>query len=352
MRRILLLSNMWPHVDNVSSGTFVKKMMDQLEFGDAHQVEKCVLRPHRFKVVAYLSFYVRAFCAMVFVRDYVLYCHFISHTGLLALVGRYLFRKRVILNCHGTDIVLPAKTEGFVHTLNAIVLRSADKVIVPSNYFSRLLLDKFNISKNTVFVYPSGGVFYPADWQKPERPWLKDSITFGYVGSLSTLKGVRIIAQCMNQIGFRCRLLVAGAGDDQLLSSIDNPLVEIIYYGVLSRQDLNKLYMSIDVLLFPSLLEESLGLSPIEAMAFGVPVVASEIGAVSEYVEDGKNGFLVQPGSVNDLRLALLKIRNLSQSEYISFGLRARGIAIEYDENKIARDYRSIIRKVCNDGQV
>lgn len=350
MKRILLLSNMWPNSDNVSFGTFVKKMTDQIESDGALKVEICVLRSHRLKVVAYLSFYARAILAMIFIRDSILYCHFISHTGILALIGKYLLRKKLIVNCHGTDIVNPSKTEGVVHKLNAIVLRSSEKVVVPSKYFSNLLLNKFNLPKKSIFIYPSGGVFYPTDWKQREWPPLKNSITFGYVGSLSAMKGVEIIKKCMNMIDFRCRLLIAGAGDDQLLSLIDNSLVEIIYHGVLPRNELNRFYSSIDVLLFPTLLEESLGLSPIEAMAFGVPVIASDIGAVSEYIQDGKNGFLIQPGSIEGLIFAIKSIRNLSEPEYLSFALRARRTAAKYDENKIVRDYKSFMRKICNDG--
>ena len=72
------------------------------------------------------------------------------------------------------------------------------------------------------------------------------------------------------------------------------------------------------------MLEESLGLTPIEAMAFGVPVVASKIGAVTEYIEHEKNGFLIEPGSVDDLTKTLLLIKNLTQSEYASLSFEAR----------------------------
>lgn len=350
MRRIFLLSNMFPNENNVASGVFVQKMMNQLISNDQFEIILCVLRPNRYKFVAYSWFYLRALLSMIVMRDYVLYCHFVSHTGLLALIGRYLFGKKVILNCHGSDIVIPAKTKGYIHRLNGIVLRCADKIIVPSNFFAQLVSEKFDLPMKNLFIYPSGGVFYPTNLEVSNHHWSKDRITFGYVGSISIAKGVQIITKCMNHIDFPCRLIVAGPGDYELINSLTNSNVELIFHGVLDREGVNKVYEEIDVLLFPTLLEESLGLTPIEAMAFGVPVVASKIGAVTEYIEHKKNGFLIEPGSLDDLTKTLMLIKNLTQSEYASLFLEARSVAAKYDENKIVEEYRSVFREESNVG--
>ena len=350
MRRILLLSNMFPHENNVASGVFVEKMMKQLISKGQFEINLCVLRPNRYKPLAYLWFYLRALWLMIVMRDYVLYCHFVSHTGLLGLIGRYVFGKKVVLNCHGSDIVIPAKTGGYIHKLNAIVLRCADKIIVPSNFFAQLVSEKFDIPLRNLFIYPSGGVFYPSNLGVSDHHWSKGRITFGYVGSLSVAKGVQIISKCMNHIDFRCRLIVAGPGDYELINSFTNSNVELVCHGVLDREGTNKLYEEMDFLLFPTLLEESLGLTPIEAMAFGVPVVASKIGAVTEYIEHEKNGFLIEPGSSDDLTKTLMLIKNLTVNEYASLSFEARNVAAKYDENKIVEEYRSVFQRECNVG--
>jgi len=119
---------------------------------------------------------------------------------------------------------------------------------------------------------------------------------------------------------------------------------------VLDREGTNKVYEEIDILLFPTLLEESLGLTPIEAMAFGVPVVASKIGAVTEYIEHGKNGFLIEPGSADDLTKTLMRVNNLTEAEYASLSFEARSVAAKYDEKKIVEEYRSVFQRECNVG--
>jgi glycosyltransferase involved in cell wall biosynthesis len=59
-----------------------------------------------------------------------------------------------------------------------------------------------------------------------------------------------------------------------------------------------------DIFVFPSLYE-GFGLPPLEAMACGLPVVASNVCAIPEAVDNGLNGILVQPGSVRDLSEAI-----------------------------------------------
>ncbi|HEY6592233.1 MAG TPA: glycosyltransferase, partial [Actinomycetota bacterium] len=88
--------------------------------------------------------------------------------------------------------------------------------------------------------------------------------------------------------------------------------------GPASEEDLPGLYRSAAVLAMPSVdrtcygrpvpVSELLGLTALEAMASGTPVVASRIGGLAEVVVDGETGFLVEPGDLGALhdRLALL----------------------------------------------
>jgi glycosyltransferase involved in cell wall biosynthesis len=90
------------------------------------------------------------------------------------------------------------------------------------------------------------------------------------------------------------------------------------FMGAVSDAELPALYQSAAVLALPSVertcdgrqvqISELLGLTVLEAMASGSPVVASRVGGVPEIVVDGETGFLVEPGDVDELhdRLALL----------------------------------------------
>ena len=62
-----------------------------------------------------------------------------------------------------------------------------------------------------------------------------------------------------------------------------------------------------DLFVFPTQLEESLGLVGLEAMACGVPVIGSCIGGLTDYIEEGTNGFFFEPGNVQSLVDSILK---------------------------------------------
>ena len=87
-----------------------------------------------------------------------------------------------------------------------------------------------------------------------------------------------------------------------------------------NRDQIQKIFASATVLVFPSIWPETLGIVGIEALASGVPVVASDIGGVREWLLPGQTGLLVTPGSVEDLadgmeKLLIDKVRNRAYGE-------------------------------------
>ena len=73
--------------------------------------------------------------------------------------------------------------------------------------------------------------------------------------------------------------------------------VRVEFRGRLAGQNLLAAYHEADVLITPSRVE-SFGMVLVEAMASGLPVVASSVGGITEVVTDGESGFLVEPGNV------------------------------------------------------
>jgi glycosyltransferase involved in cell wall biosynthesis len=76
--------------------------------------------------------------------------------------------------------------------------------------------------------------------------------------------------------------------------------------GMIPRQELLDRYYTSDVFAFPPIWDEGFGLPPVEAMAAGLPVVASRSGTVEETVVDGVTGLLVEKNHVGELAQALL----------------------------------------------
>jgi glycosyltransferase involved in cell wall biosynthesis len=81
---------------------------------------------------------------------------------------------------------------------------------------------------------------------------------------------------------------------------------KVMITGMVPREELLQRYYSSDVFVFPSIWDEGFGLPPIEAMAAGLPVVASRSGTVQETVVQGLTGFLVEKHDAEELAEALL----------------------------------------------
>lgn len=69
---------------------------------------------------------------------------------------------------------------------------------------------------------------------------------------------------------------------------------KVFFHGYVSRSELIDFYYNSDIFIFPPIWDEAFGCTPLEAMAAGVPVVASRCGGIIETVKEGETGFLVQ----------------------------------------------------------
>ena len=73
-------------------------------------------------------------------------------------------------------------------------------------------------------------------------------------------------------------------------------------------EDIKEIYLISDVVLQPSIYPESFGLVALEAMSFGIPVIATNNGGMSDFIIDGENGILIPPLDADALVGALEKI--------------------------------------------
>lgn len=121
-----------------------------------------------------------------------------------------------------------------------------------------------------------------------------------FAGRLSKEKGVEQLAEAMRGVE-GVRLVVAG--DGPLRPFLPDAL------GFVAHERLQELYAEASMLLVPSL-SEGFGVVALEAMAHGVPVVASRVGGLAWLVEDEVTGLLVRPGDVIALRAAIERLRD------------------------------------------
>jgi glycosyltransferase involved in cell wall biosynthesis len=135
----------------------------------------------------------------------------------------------------------------------------------------------------------------------------------GIVGRISTEKGQSVLLKSLSIIeksGYSAKLLIVG--EDHMRDDFTNQVEmlglkdSVILTGRLPIKEVYKLYSIMDVVAVPSRVE-GFGLTALEAMAAGRPVVASRIGGLSEIIEDGQTGILVEPQNHRELASAIIK---------------------------------------------
>jgi glycosyltransferase involved in cell wall biosynthesis len=145
----------------------------------------------------------------------------------------------------------------------------------------------------------------------PPRPWGWRLLS---VGRIDRRKGIETAIEALVELPAEARLGVAGEGDAGTLAELEALAARlgvserVDFLGYCDTERLVELYAKADAVVFPVVWDEPWGLVPLEAMAHGVPVVATGRGGSSEYLRDGVNALLHAAGDASALAAALLRL--------------------------------------------
>ncbi|HEY6183167.1 MAG TPA: glycosyltransferase family 4 protein [Terriglobales bacterium] len=167
-------------------------------------------------------------------------------------------------------------------------LMFADQIIVPSQFVRRTLL-KAGPLKGSIHVIPYGAP--PIHTTKDKRPTTASKIKVIFVGMLSQRKGLGYLLRAVEKLGPHVELTMIGKRVGEC-RALDAALRGHRWIPSLSHDEVLQEIRRHDVMVFPSLFE-GFGLVVLEAMSCGVPVIATAQGGAPDFLEDGKDGFLV-----------------------------------------------------------
>jgi glycosyltransferase involved in cell wall biosynthesis len=189
------------------------------------------------------------------------------------------------------------------HKLKSIeVLKKyPDKIISPSKALAKALI-RNGISENKIEIIPHG--IRPLK-KRPLPLENKKVLRFGYIGRISYVKGLHVIIEALKmlpkELKYELHIYGDAANKDEkkyksrlITKSKELP---VIWHGKIKYSEIEKAYMSFDVMILPSIYLEAFGLTVLESFSVGRPVISSKCGGPEDIIRDGVDGVLIKPNN-------------------------------------------------------
>ena len=193
--------------------------------------------------------------------------------------------------------------------------RNAQGVLATSAYCRRAISREYGVQSEHIRIVPEG--IDLARWRRiaAEDPYRGDGATILCVARQYPRKHVADLLHAMVQVRRvvpNARAIIVGDGPEhpalkQLAEQLNLAGCVMLLGAVPDDDDVARLYQQADIFCLPSV-QEGFGIAFLEAMASGLPIVATRAAAIPEVVPDGQAGLLAAPGDQEALALALIEL--------------------------------------------
>jgi len=269
-------------------------------------------------------------------------------SALPGVISKILFKKPFVVWGRGSDVYLP---DWFTKLTSKTIIKNADSVIALTNDMKQKIQAVYS---RDIFVIPNG-----IDLEKyssmSKNSKQVNGKTILFVGRLHPVKGVQYLIEAMAIIHQEMpdvKLIIVGEGIERekleaLAKKLD--LKECIQFAGQVPQEKIPLFMQQgDVFVLPSL-SEGFPLVLLEAMACGLPIVATRVGGIPDILKDGINGYLVNTEKCDEISIKILILikneilwREISENNLLFVKKFYWGGVIE----RISEIYQQIIKKI------
>ncbi len=221
----------------------------------------------------------------------------------------FIFKRPVIFHLHGAEFKMfydleASKTTKFI--IRFILNRMAVIIVLSPQWAE--IMSNISENKNIVKIYNPIQV----DIKHSEAP-VKENYTLLFLGRFGKRKGIFDLLKAFSDVHKRVpniELLCGGDGD---LAGVEQMAKELLLgdrvhiLGWVTGEAKIDLFSTADIYILPTY-NEGLPMGILEAMASGLPVVSTPVGGIPDAIEDGVEGFLIQPGDVDALAEAIEKL--------------------------------------------
>lgn len=274
--------------------------------------------------------------------------------GYLAFWPRTDFK--IIVRLHGsithTDHVLGRTNwkNKIWKALEKSTLKRADHIVSVSAYTAKCTQKIFGLSQLIEVVY--NGIALP----NCPHPVHKDDGPFHvvYAGSLLKQKGVMSLMtawQIVQRTLPDAHLHLAGKDSQNLWHDardiLGADLPSVSYHGILKKSDLERLYSTSHLAVFPSYVE-AFSLAPMEAMAVGLPVIYTQRASGGELITEGVTGKLIDPDDIAGIARAIIDVAQMSAAKRAALGLRGqKHVQDHFTIEKLIDNTEALLRQLA-----
>ena len=252
------------------------------------------------------------------------------------ILHSYLFHANILGRFFGKKVGIPVIISGqrnvdlwrrwYHNMLDRLTARYCQLFISNSEAGKKMLIEKVNVPENRISVIHNG-IDVDAYADCALRKNLSAPIKLLTIGSLTQKKGqVHLLDAVagLKKNGLHCVLTILGEGPlsiDLPKKAVQLSIQEIVHFEGFKSNVADYLAQT-DIFILPSLWE-GLPVSLMQAMACGIPCVATRIGGVCELINEGKNGVLVKQANSTQLAEAVLALAKNDDLRY-TLGQNAR----------------------------
>jgi len=254
---------------------------------------------------------------------------------------------RVLTTLHGTDITIVGQDPSF-HAITKFSIEQSDGLTAVSRFLQRETMRAFGCTGCEIEVIPNfidPGVYDRAKYKAALRDQVAatDRVLM-HISNFRPVKRVRDVVRVFARVGEQIPsvLVMVGDGPDRVHAEAEARELgvedRVFFLGKIEA--VAPLLSAADLFLIPSQ-SESFGLSALEALASGVPVVGSAVGGLPEVVRDGETGALCEVGDVDGMANAAMDIlRDRDRWQRMST-LAARDARERFSMDDVVEQYES-----------
>jgi N-acetyl-alpha-D-glucosaminyl L-malate synthase BshA len=285
----------------------------------------------------------------------IFHCHYAIPHATSAYLAREILagnHTKVITTLHGTDITLVGLEPSFLPVVKFSIEKS-DGVTAVSRFLKEKTLTNFGIEKDIEVIpnFVDTRKYNRAAATEVRKHFARDDEKIlVHTSNFRQVKRVPDAIRIFDEVRKKVpsKLVIIGDGPDrsqcELLCRELGVQDQVKFLG--KQTDVIHVLSLADVFLMPSQ-SESFGLSALEAMACGVPVVSSSVGGLPELQIHGQTGYIAEIGDID--RMAKYVVDLLSNpTKHQIFAEAARQRALEFDAPKIVARYEKYYQKVLS----